>query len=82
VLFFEHKALYPVKEEVPDAEFLIPFGQACVVRAGSDLTLVTNQLARREAEAAARCPAGPRSPSACSAWSAATANLSRLRLAE
>src|SRR5215471_16607586 len=52
-LVFEHKALYPAKEEVPDAEFLIPFGQASVVRPGSDLTLVTNQLARREAEAAA-----------------------------
>jgi pyruvate dehydrogenase E1 component beta subunit len=58
VLFFEHKALYAMKEEVPDAEFLIPFGQAAVVRAGSDLTLVTNQLARREAEAAAEDLAG------------------------
>ena len=52
-LVFEHKALYPAKEQVQDAEFLIPFGQASVVRPGSDLTLVTNQLARREAEAAA-----------------------------
>ncbi len=52
-MFFEHKALYPVKEDVPDAEFLIPFGQAAVVRSGTDLTLVTNQLARREAEASA-----------------------------
>jgi len=53
VLFFEHKALYAVKEEVTDEEFLIPFGQAAVVRPGTDITLVTNQLARREAEAAA-----------------------------
>jgi pyruvate/2-oxoglutarate/acetoin dehydrogenase E1 component len=53
VLFFEHKALYAVKQEVTDEEFLIPFGQASVVRPGTDLTLVTNQLARREASAAA-----------------------------
>jgi acetoin:2,6-dichlorophenolindophenol oxidoreductase subunit beta len=53
VLVFEHKALYPVKEEVRAEEFLIPFGQASVVRQGTDLTLVTNQLARREAVAAA-----------------------------
>jgi len=53
VLVLEHKALYPVKEDVAAEEFLIPFGQAGIVRAGSDLTLVTSQLARREAEAAA-----------------------------
>jgi pyruvate/2-oxoglutarate/acetoin dehydrogenase E1 component len=44
VLFFEHKALYRTRWEVPDEfkseDFLIPFGQAAVKREGSDITLV------------------------------------------
>ena len=34
VIFFEHKALYASKGEVPDGEYLIPFGHARHVRAG------------------------------------------------
>jgi len=41
VMFFEHKALYGVKGEVPDGDYVIPFGQARMVRAGGDLTIVT-----------------------------------------
>ncbi len=45
VMFFEHKALYPVKGEVPDdPEFSIPFGKANVVRPGKDATVVCNLL--------------------------------------
>ncbi len=45
VMFFEHKALYQVKSEVPDdPEFMIPFGQADVKREGTDITIVANLL--------------------------------------
>ncbi len=45
VMFFEHKALYATKGEVPDdPEFAIPFGQAAVKREGADVTLVANLL--------------------------------------
>lgn len=39
VLFAEHKLVYDKKEEVPDDEYLIPFGQAKVRREGTDVTL-------------------------------------------
>ncbi len=42
VLFFEHKALYRrIKEEIPAGDYTVPLGQAAVVRAGSDVTIVT-----------------------------------------
>ncbi|GHU93127.1 TPP-dependent acetoin dehydrogenase complex, E1 protein subunit beta [Clostridia bacterium] len=45
VMFFEHKALYSAKDEVPDdAEFCIPFGKAAVRREGKDVTIVANLL--------------------------------------
>ena len=45
VLFFEHKALYQNKGEVPDdPEFMIPFGKADIKRAGTDVTIVANLL--------------------------------------
>ena len=40
VLFFEHKQLYDTKGEVPEEEYLIPFGKADVKRPGSDVTVV------------------------------------------
>ena len=40
VLFLEHKNLLTLKGPVPAGEYLIPFGQAVVRRAGTDLTLV------------------------------------------
>ena len=41
VMFLEHELLYNSKGEVPeDPEFLVPFGQAAVVRAGTDVTIV------------------------------------------
>ena len=47
VLFFEHKALYAVKGEVPDdTEFAVPFGKAEIVREGKDVTIVANFLYR------------------------------------
>ena len=45
VLFFEHKALYNNKEEVPDdPDYMVPFGQAAVRRTGKDVTIVANLL--------------------------------------
>ena len=40
VIFCEHKALYMDECEVPEGEYLIPFGQARTVVAGSDITIV------------------------------------------
>lgn len=45
VLFFEHKALYTSKGEVPDDdEFMLPFGKAEIMREGSDVTIVSTLL--------------------------------------
>jgi pyruvate/2-oxoglutarate/acetoin dehydrogenase E1 component len=41
VIFIEHKLLYMTEGEVADDPFVIPFGQADIKRAGSDVTLVT-----------------------------------------
>ena len=55
VVFFEHRLLYPVKEEVPEAIEPIPFGKARVVREGSDVTVIaTGPLVHRSLEAADR----------------------------
>jgi 2-oxoisovalerate dehydrogenase E1 component len=40
VIFMEHRSLLNVKGAVPEDEYLIPFGQAAVVRQGTDVTVV------------------------------------------
>ena len=40
VIFFEHKALYPRKSEVPEGSYTIPFGEASLVREGEHVTVV------------------------------------------
>jgi pyruvate/2-oxoglutarate/acetoin dehydrogenase E1 component len=40
VVFIEHKLLYNTKGEVPEEEYLIPFGEARVCRTGTDVTIV------------------------------------------
>ncbi len=40
VVFVEGQLLYNVKGEVPETEYLIPFGQANIVREGKDATIV------------------------------------------
>lgn len=42
VMFIEQKMAYSFKGEVPEEEYLIPFGQADIKREGSDVTLVAN----------------------------------------
>ncbi len=53
VMFFEHKAMYGEKGEVPDGEYMLPFGHARMVREGRDATIVTcGQLVNFAASAA------------------------------
>src|SRR5579864_1451475 len=40
VIFFEHRLLYPLKEQVPAELVPIPLGKARVVREGSDVTVI------------------------------------------
>jgi pyruvate dehydrogenase E1 component beta subunit len=53
VVLFEHRLLYPVKGEVPEQLEPIPFGQARVVREGTDVTVIAiGPLVHRSLEAA------------------------------
>jgi pyruvate dehydrogenase E1 component beta subunit len=40
VMFIENLALYNTRGEVPDDDYVIPIGQAAVVKAGTDITLI------------------------------------------
>ena len=40
VIFLEHRELFSTKGPVPEEEYEIPFGQAAVVREGTDVTVV------------------------------------------
>ncbi|MCG8440435.1 MAG: alpha-ketoacid dehydrogenase subunit beta [Caulobacterales bacterium] len=40
VVFFEHKALYGRKADVPEGEYLVPFGQAALLREGDAATVI------------------------------------------
>lgn len=40
VMFYEHKMLYGESGAVPEEDFTVPFGQAAVVREGSDVTVI------------------------------------------
>jgi acetoin:2,6-dichlorophenolindophenol oxidoreductase subunit beta len=40
IVFFEHRLLYPLKEEVPEEIEPIPLGKARVVREGTDVTVI------------------------------------------
>jgi pyruvate/2-oxoglutarate/acetoin dehydrogenase E1 component len=53
VLVFEHKALYGVKEDVPEGGDALPLGRARTVRAGRDVTLVSLSITVRTCLAAA-----------------------------
>lgn len=44
VVFLEHKLLYFTKGPVPEGEFVVPFGEAAVRRAGTHLTVVATQM--------------------------------------
>jgi acetoin:2,6-dichlorophenolindophenol oxidoreductase subunit beta len=58
VMFFEHKALYAVKGEVPDGEHVDTLGTARIRRQGSDLTIAAlGLMVPRALEAAERLQA-------------------------
>lgn len=40
-IVIEHKALYATKGDVPEGEYLVPFGRAAVRRSGGDVTIVS-----------------------------------------
>ncbi len=55
VLFFEHKMLYAVTGPVPeDLDFMVPFGEAAVVREGKDVTIIAVGIMVHKALAAAK----------------------------
>ena len=53
VVFIEDKLMYQDKASVPEEEYLIPFGQANIVREGRDVTLVATSSMRQVCEKAA-----------------------------
>ena len=54
VIFFEHKVLYATEGDVPEEPYAIPFGEASIVREGSDVTVVAiGRMALLAEEAAA-----------------------------
>ncbi|ALA20212.1 pyruvate dehydrogenase (plasmid) [Chelatococcus sp. CO-6] len=55
VIFCEHKNLYGHEADVPEEAYVIPFGEAAVVREGKDVTIVSYGLTvHRALEAAER----------------------------
>jgi pyruvate/2-oxoglutarate/acetoin dehydrogenase E1 component len=55
VIFIEHKGLYNTKGPVSTDEYLIPFGQASIVRQGDDVTLVAlGKMVPQAVDAAAK----------------------------
>src|SRR5262247_4532241 len=53
VIFCEHKALYGLEADVPEASYTIPLGEANVVREGRDCSIVTyGMMVHRAIEAA------------------------------
>ena len=44
VLFFEHMGLYGMKEEVPESSYVIPLGDAKIVRDGTDITVIATSM--------------------------------------
>ncbi len=53
VIIFEDKLMYQEKAPVPEEEYLIPFGQANIVRAGTDVTFVATSSMVQVAQKAA-----------------------------
>ncbi|NLL36878.1 MAG: alpha-ketoacid dehydrogenase subunit beta [Fretibacterium sp.] len=53
VLYFEHKALFPLTGDVPEGDHLVEIGKARVEREGSDLTIVSWSLTLLNAAKAA-----------------------------
>jgi pyruvate dehydrogenase E1 component beta subunit len=52
-IFMEHRLLYPVKGQVPNESYKVPFGVANLVREGKDVTVVATSLMVQKAMKAA-----------------------------
>ncbi|MDB3860553.1 alpha-ketoacid dehydrogenase subunit beta [Paracoccaceae bacterium] len=53
VVIFEDKLMYQDKAFVPDEEYLLPFGEAAILKEGSDVTLIGTSSMRQVCETAA-----------------------------
>ncbi len=53
VIFCEHIALYQIKGEMPEGEYVVPIGKAAITREGKDITLVGVSMTARYALEAA-----------------------------
>lgn len=53
ILYLENRVLYQIGEDVPEGDWLVPFGEASVRRQGNDITIVaTGNMVRKALEAA------------------------------
>ena len=53
VIFYEHKSLYPIKEEIEDTNLFINLGEANIMHEGSDACIISlGLMAQRSKEAA------------------------------
>jgi pyruvate/2-oxoglutarate/acetoin dehydrogenase E1 component len=58
VICIEHKFMYPMKGEVPEEEYTIPFGVADVKRSGTDVTVIaTSYMVHKALNVAAKLEA-------------------------
>ncbi|NLT98577.1 MAG: alpha-ketoacid dehydrogenase subunit beta, partial [Christensenellaceae bacterium] len=53
VMFFEHKRSYQLKGEVPEGDYIVPFGKAAIRREGKDVTIVAYSMMAIRAQNAA-----------------------------
>lgn len=53
VIFFEHKRSYQIKGEVPDGDYIVPFGKAAIRMEGTDVTIVSYSMMSIKAQQAA-----------------------------
>jgi pyruvate dehydrogenase E1 component beta subunit len=49
VVFCEHKFVYGLKGVIPEEEYAVPLGKACVMREGQDITVIATSLMVRRA---------------------------------
>jgi len=54
VMFFEHKRSYQMKGEVPEGDYIVPFGKAAIRREGTDVTIVSYSMISIRAQNAAK----------------------------
>lgn len=58
VLYFEHKALFPMKGPVPEGDYYTPIGKANIAKEGKDVTIISYSLMMHRALEAAEKLAG------------------------